>query len=132
MKKIFLFSAILFTLQSSGQQPNYDFKKYKENKNGGLYLPLDLSKQNQMISKDSLEKFLKKLELIQYLPGFGDLSLVQSDGNQVYILPQDNMPCIVPDLSRTNYRMPVLMNGTKITGMPPGSQTPVPIIPKEK
>jgi hypothetical protein len=128
MKKIFLLSAILFTLQCFGQQPKYDYKKNKEILNRGMHLPLNKNKHDRIIPEDSVSRFFKKYDL----ETIGGLSFLHSNGNKVYALPQDNMPCLVPDLSRTNYRMPVLMNGIKITGMPPGSQIPVPIIHNEK
>jgi hypothetical protein len=128
MKKILLISAVLFSLQCFSQQPKYDYKKLKETLSKGMHLPLNQNKQDQIISTDSVSRFFKKYNM----RSIGALSLLHSNGNKIYSLPQDNMPCLVPDLSRTNYRMPVLMNGIKITGMPPGSQIPVPIIHNEK
>jgi hypothetical protein len=89
--------------------------------NGGVSTPLDNGFRTDIVSKDSLEKVLKHLEGKKYLPGFGDLVMTQPNGTSVYLLPQDKMPCLVPDLSRTNYNMPILMKGQKISGMPPGS-----------
>ena len=130
MKKIFLLVAVFFTLQSFSQQPYYDFKKFKKDLDSGIFLPMELGKQNQKISKDSLERLLKSLVQIQYSPNFGRLALTHPNGNKIYILPQDNMPCMVPDLSQFN--MPNAGRGIRITGMPPGSKPRTPIIPKEK
>ena len=105
-----------------------DFKKFKEN-NKGTYLPLDFNKQKRSLSKDSLDKIRKSLEQIRYSPSFGKLVLTFSNGNKVYALPQDNMACVVPDLSQFN--MPVVGTKIKITGMPPGNKIPTPIIPQE-
>ena len=40
------------------------------------------------------------------------LSHVLPNGNKVYILPQDNMPCIVPNMSYYNYTMPIYKGKT--------------------
>lgn len=116
MKKIFLLSAILFALHSFAQESYYDFKKFKEKNKGDMTSPPDKNK-----SKGPFEYLLKRLNYKPFSGNIQDLSFVQRDGNQVHILPQDNMPCLVPDLSKTNYNMPILMKGKKITGMPPGS-----------
>lgn len=127
MKKIILLTLLLITLQAFSQQPDIDVKKFKENRSKAYVLPLDLSKKYRIISKDSLDRILKAVEQKQYSPGFGDLSFTYPNGNKLYLLKQDNMPCIVPDQSR--YNMPNAGRSIKITGMPPGSK---PIIPKEK
>lgn len=129
MKKIFLISAIFFTFQAVAQEPYYDFKKFKENMNGGMLLPSDKKKQSEIISKDSLQKLIGSFEKKQYSPNMGEFMLTQPNGTKVYALPGDNMPCLVPDPSRYNYNMPVAGTGIKITGMPPGS-APKTIIPR--
>lgn len=126
MKKLFLLPVIFFTLQTFSQHPNYDFKKFKE-KNSDFVFPFDLSKKNKILSKDSLGRILKALEQQQYSPDFGDLAFTFPNGNKLYLLKQDNLPCIVPDQSQ--YNMPNAGRSIKITGMPPGSK---PIIPKGK
>lgn len=128
MKYLFLFVIILFAERSFAQQPYYDFKKFKQNKDG-QHLPLDLSKQDQIISKDSLEKIVRKLKEIKYSLSSGKLVMSLANGNNIYALPQDNMACIVPDLSQFN--MPNAGRGIKITGMPPGSAPQNPIIPPQ-
>ena len=131
--------------------PYYDFKKIRENNfskdsfknfpektqplsrdmgkiiwsdaNGTFILPLDKS-----MSIDSLQK---TMELIQKLGNWQQMGtlIYANNGTRVYALPQDNMPCLVPDMSQFN--MPVLGKGTQITGMPPGSLPPNEIIPKK-
>ena len=129
MKKLFLSLVIFFTLQTFAQEPYYDFKKFKDNMNDGILVPFDKKKQTEIFSKDSLQKLLKSLEQKQYSPDIGELVITQPGGTKVYALPADNMPCLVPDLSRYNYNMPVAGIGIKITGMPPGS-IPNTIIPR--
>ena len=128
MKKIFLLSAVLFALQSFSQQPYYDFEEFRDNMNRGKFKQFDPGKQNQILSGDSLTTILKNLLQEHYTPVFGDMAF-SFPRPGVYILPQDNMPCMVPDLSQFN--MPVLGRGIKITGMPPGSQPPIPLIPPQ-
>lgn len=129
MKKIFLLWVIFLALQAFGQEPYYDFKKFKDNMNEGILVPLDKNKQTETFPKDSLQKLLKSLEQKQYPSNIGELVMTQANGTKVYALRADNMPCLVPDLSRYNYNMPVAGTGIKITGMPPGS-VPKRIIPR--
>lgn len=130
MKKLFVLPLVFLALQSFTQEPYYDFKKFKKNMDKGMLLPMDPGKQNQIISKDSLDRLLKSLTQMEYSPGSGHLAFTHPNGNKLYFLPQDNMPCMVPDLSQFN--MPNAGRGIKITGMPPGSVPRIPIIPKEK
>ena len=127
MKKIFMLSCLLFAFRSQGQQP-YNFRKYKENVDSSMIFPFNKTKDANIITKDSLGKLLKALQHRQYSPGVGTLSFVHSNGNKIYKLPQDNMLCIVPDMSQFN--MPVAGKTMKIDGMPPGSVKPQPLIPK--
>lgn len=107
-------------MQAFTQEPYYDFKKFKDNMNEGIFVPFDKKRETEIFSKDSLQKLLKSLEQKPYSPNIGELVITQSNGTKVYALPADNMPCLVPDLSRYNYNMPVAGAGMKITGMPPG------------
>jgi len=52
-----------------------------------------------------------------------------NEQSMVLALPQDNMPCLAPDMSQFN--MPVMGKEIRITGMPPGSLPPSEIIPKK-
>jgi len=69
-----------------------------------------------------MQKFSEKQHM-------GTLVYTKPDGTRVYALPQDKMPCLVPDMSQFN--MPVMGKGIKITGMPPGSAPPNNIIPEK-
>jgi len=129
MKKMFILLLAFITMQASSQVTYYDFKKFKENRDSSIYMPLDNGKQTEIISKDSLENLLKKFEQKQYMPNIGKLVFSQPNGTNVYALPADNMPCLVPDLSLYNYNMPVAGMGIKISGMPPGS-VPNSMIPR--
>ena len=131
MKRIFLCVPILVAVYASAQEPYHDFKKFKENWNASPNVPFDNGFRKDGISKDSLENLLKNLESKKYASDLGRLAMSLPNGTNVYLLPRDNMPCMVPDLSRTNYNMPILMKGLKITGMPPGS-APSQIIPNTK
>ena len=145
MKRLLFFLPVLFFLKVSAQEPYYDFKKFREknlsNKpvkkypektpplsksmgkiiwsdaDGTFILPLDKS-----ISIDTLQ-------LLQRNQATAKLLFTQPNGTRVYILPRDNMPCLVPDISQFN--MPVMGKGMKITGMPPGLAPPNNIIPEK-
>ena len=123
MKKIFFFPLLFFAIQISAQQPLV--LEFKHDKDSILFLPMDKSKQHGMILKDSLEKLLKK----SYSSNVGRLLSTQANGTRVYALRSDNMPCLVPDLSRYNYNMPNPAQGMKVTGIPPGSTPPNKVIP---
>jgi hypothetical protein len=90
--------------------------------NGTFILPLD-----KKMSIDSLQKTMVLMQKLRKMHHMGTLVYTQPDGTRVYSLPRDNMTCLVPDMSQFN--MPVIGKGTKITGMPPGSLPPNEIIP---
>ena len=92
--------------------------------NGTFILPLDKN-----MSIDSLEKYFGQLQLLQRNQAIAKLLFIQPNGTRVYALSQDNMPCLVPDMSQ--YNMPVRGKGMKVTGMPPGSALPNNIIPEK-
>ena len=149
MKRLFFFLPVLFFIEASAQTPYYDFKKFGENDlskgslkkhsdktqplsrpmgkitgsepNGTFILPLDKG-----MSMDSLQRILQKINEKQHM---GTLAYTQPNGTRVFALPQDQMPCFVPDMSQFN--MPVMGKAIKITGMPPGSVPPTEIIPKK-
>jgi len=149
MKRLFFLLPVLFFIKASAQEPYYDFKKFRENNlskdslkkhsdktqplsrsmgkitwsepNGTFSLPLDKGK-----SLDSLQKIFQKINEKQHL---GTLVYTQPNGTRVYALPQDQIPCLVPDMSQFN--MPVMGKEIKITSMPPGSLPPNEIIPKK-
>ena len=151
MKNLFFLLPVLFFIKASAQEPYYDFKKFRENNlpkgsfkkppgkiqplsrimgkitwsdaNGTFILPLDKN-----MSIDSLQKTMELIQKVRKRQHMGTL-VYTNNGTRVYALPQDNMPCLVPDMSQFN--MPVLAKGTKITGMPPGFLPPNEIIPKK-
>ena len=122
MKKLFIFTAVFFALTASAQEP-YRYQ--------GPFV--------QKITGDHLNEFYKKLGK-DTIPNFADhlsMSLpkmptakylfTQPNGTRVYSLPQDKMPCVVPDLSQFN--MPIVGKGIKTNGMPPGSSPQQKLIP---
>jgi|SRR5688572_466774 len=150
MKNLFFLLPVLFFIKASAQEPYYDFKKFRENNlpkgsfkkppgiqplsgvmgkitwsdaNGTFILPLDKN-----MSIDSLQKTMELIQKLRKRHHMGTLVYTQPNDTRVYALPQDHMPCLVPDMSQFN--MPVLGKGAKITGMPPGSLPPNEIIPK--
>ena len=152
MKRLFFFLPVLFFIKVCAQEPYYDFKKSRENNlskdslkkfsgkiqplskvigrivwadpNGTFILPLDKN-----MSIDSLPAIMEMMQKLSEKQHLGTLIYTKSNGTKVYVLPQDNMTCLVPDMSQFN--MPVLGKGIKITGMPPGSLPPKEIIPKK-
>ena len=114
---------VLFFLNASAQQPYYDFKKFDPQTR--IYqIPKD-----KLPNKDSLPYFLDKLSEKTRQHSYGNLLFTQPNGTRVYSLPQDNLICLVPDMSQFN--MPVIGKEIKITGMPPFSVPPNNIIPKK-
>jgi len=113
MKKMFILMAAFIALQASSQVPYYDFKKFKENNRGSLVTPFD----NLKMPKDSLQKILEEINRNNKIHAFGKLIHTQPNGTRVYAMPQDNMICLVPDMSQ--YNMPVAGKEIKILGMPP-------------
>lgn len=152
MKKLFFILPVLFFIKASAQEPYYDFKKFRENNlskdslkkhlgkvqplskvmgkitwvdpNGTFILPL-----NRNMSIDSLQTIMEIMQKLSEKQRMGTLVYTKPNDTRVYALPQDNMPCLVPDMSQFN--MPVMGKGTKITGMPPGFLPPNEIIPKK-
>jgi hypothetical protein len=78
---------------------------------------------------DSLNKFPTKFHNRPIVSARRGFSQVLANGDKVYLL-QDGMPCIVPDMSRYNYNMPVYKG--KIEGTIPNASPPLQLIPKEK
>ena len=152
MKRLFFVLPVLFFLKASAQEPNYNLKKFRENNlskdsfkkpsgktqplsrvmgkitwseaNGTFILPLDKG-----MSLDSMQKTMELIQKLRKKQHMGTLVYTNPNGTRVYALSQDNMPCLVPDMSQFN--MPVLGKGTNITGMPPGSVPPYKIIPEK-
>jgi hypothetical protein len=94
MKKIFFFvSIIAFSFASAQQNDFFDIQKHLQKK---------LAEEKLQKMKD---RFIPAnpqnptIHLILYPPQ-AKLSQTLSNGNKVYLLPMDNMPCIVPDKDR--------------------------------
>ena len=126
-------------IKASAQEPYYDFKKFRENNlpkdsfkkppgkphpltkvmgkitwsdhNGTFILPLDKG-----MSIDSLQKTMELIQKLRNRHHMGTMVYTKPNGTRVYALAQDNMPCLVPDMSHFN--MPVMGKGMKISGMP--------------
>jgi len=152
MKRLFCLLPILFFIKVSAQGPYYDFNKSRENyllkdslkkhlgktqplsrimgrivysqPNGTFILPLDKN-----IPLDSLQPIIETLQKLSEKQHRGTLVYTKPDGTRIYALPQDQMPCLVSDMSQFN--MPVVGKEIKITGMPPGFFPPKDIIPKK-
>lgn len=152
MKRLFCLLPILFFIKVSAQEPYHDFKKSGENNrlkdalkkhlgktqplskvmgrivysqpNGTFILPLD-----ENIPLDSLQLIIETLQKLREKQHMATLVYTKPNGTRIYALPQDNMPCLVPEMSQFN--MPVMGKEIKITGMPPGSFPPIEIIPKK-
>jgi hypothetical protein len=99
MKKITLFLTITgFTVTASAQQNDFfDVQKYlqkkrKETKQVIKPLLTKPSLQNQFTFIQSVNPNNQK-----------KLSHTLSNGDKVYLLSQDNMPCIIPDISKLNF-----------------------------
>ena len=133
MKKLFFLLPVLFFIKAFGQEP-YDFKKLKENDlskdllkkhsektpplnkvrgritlsdpSGTIILPFDKN-----MSIDSLQKITDVLQKIREKQHTGTLVFTLLNGTKVYTLPQDHMPCLVPDISQFN--MPVFGKRSK-------------------
>lgn len=104
-------------------QQHFDLRNQDKNNVAGK--PFNRNNLNDSL----LKKFFKMPGIYNY--SFPDSKLLYTlpDRSKVFRLPLDNMPCLVPDLSQFN--MPVMGREIKLTGMPPGSQPPVPLIPPQ-
>jgi hypothetical protein len=78
-----------------------------------------LAPQKFYFKHDSLTLFKNYLAKQGYTYLGNNIIDILPNNTKIYSLPQDNMPCIVPDL--TQFNMPNKLNGTRITGMPPGT-----------
>jgi len=123
MKKIFLFLGIFSFLFASSQKNDlFDIEKHLQKKS----------------EEDQKEK--QKEELLAYHWPYiqqrvqkhpeATLSHVLPNGSKVYLLPQDNMPCIVPESGRQV--MPNIAIQKDYAIKIPNVATPHKIIPEEK
>lgn len=96
MKKILLIIGILFFSFASAQQNDL----------------FDLQKHIQGKIKESKIKALVPNQPIEYPQIKPSSSYILPNGNKVVILPEDNMPCVEPDMSQFN--MPNLAKSDKL------------------
>jgi len=88
MKKIFLlFGFAAFCSASAQQKDVFDIQKHLDNMIKDKKIPGAIFKPLQKGDKFSDARFHHT---------FGQLSYSLSNGDKVYILSQDNMPCVVP------------------------------------
>lgn len=121
MKKIFFFVSILgFSFVSAQQKGIFDIQKHLQQK---------FKQEQDQKQKEHALSFLKRNQLFLQWPSppQARLSHILANGNKVYLLPQDNMPCIVPDMGQFN--MPNLAKGKRIPGKMPNAAIPYKIIP---
>jgi hypothetical protein len=104
MKRLFFILVSSFSfciLQAQEKALSFDPQKYIEKKKANANQIYDWSLKNK-VTNDQLKKLLA--------PGFSITISSNTynlpNGNKVIILPQDNMPCMVPDMKQFN--MPVL------------------------
>ena len=91
MKKVFLlFGIAAFSSASAQQKQVFDINKHLQDL-------LDKKNTSQLIVKPSGSN--KYFVAGSSQPGF-KLSAILPDGDKVYLLPPDNMPCIVPDMKQ--------------------------------
>ena len=134
MKRMIIPLLVFCTAISHAQIPEtYTRIKKLIEKNNWSY---DLNIQNKN-KKDSVIKQLLKNRIGQsnadlsnpFLNPTAKLSHTLGNGNKVYLLPQDNMPCMVPNM--TQFNMPNAGRNLRANGMPPGISPPNKIIPEE-
>jgi hypothetical protein len=103
-----LFSAYAFTQQDNNNYPRLNpeiLKKFKGN-------------------NDSLQKQLQNVFLRR-----GSENLLLNMHGNIAVLPQDNMPCVVPDVSSIA-KMPNVWSGVAIPYIPQYHPIPNPALPK--
>jgi len=123
MKSLLFVLLVVCFINLPAQQPYYDFKKYLEKKKQPLIVDKNVSKLNPFVFNQSL------INLKNVIQPQGKLSQTLSNGNKVYILPNDNMICIVPNMQEFN--MPNPGRKMPIIGMPPYRMPRFKLIPEE-
>lgn len=114
MKTIFFLGVLLFSITAVAQV-KLRYYANPENKDNKINV-LPFQKMNGF---DSLQtKIMLSQKFNSSMLG-NNILFTLPNNSKVYLLPQDNMPCLVPDISRFN--MPNILKGVKISGMPPGS-----------
>lgn len=88
MKKILFFASLLFSFIVSAQQSEFfNAEKHLQKHNTG--------KKEMLIFKSTPSLLFKRN--ISPLP---EISYTLSNGDKVFALPTDNMPCVKPDMSQ--------------------------------
>jgi hypothetical protein len=123
MKKLFICAALItcsVIVYAQGKTPP-SFRNYLNNKT--LYSPhvfdqpgksgmhIDALAKSNDLKIDDIRKLLSK-EKKESILFPGTFAGVLPNGNKLFLLPQDNMPCIVPDLSAFN--MPVAKGNNQL------------------
>src|SRR5256885_4873182 len=116
MKKVFTFILLAAGLHTLGQQ-----------KIGISRDQIRKESFQKLLQKDSLARAKKANYFFSLMP-HAKLSHVLSNGSKIYLLSQDNMSCIVPDMSQFN--MPVYKGA--MIGTIPNPATLGEIIPRQK
>lgn len=80
-----------------------------------------------VIPSDSLSELMANRNFSTTQAKFSHILM---NGDELYLLPQGGMPCIVPDMSYYNYNMPVIRGN--ITGFMPNASPHLQLIPKAK
>ena len=93
MKKIFLLASILaFSFASAQQNEFFNIEKYMQKKQ------IELKK-----SQIKIPRFPEKATITYFEPSSQPQLIAElPNGNKVYALPQDHMPCIKPDMNQFN------------------------------
>jgi len=126
MKKLFICAALAAcsVIVFAQEKTSPSFRDYLNNKNSflpyksrGFSLPgknnihIDALKNGIDLKIDGLKKYLdKEKEGSTLFPG--TFAGLLPNGNKLILLPQDNMPCVVPDLSAFN--MPVVKGNNEL------------------
>src|SRR5579885_1400331 len=93
MKKIFLITGLAaFSIASAQQKDLFDIQKYLQKKQAKEKLQ---KMMDRFIPSNPSNLPPPAIHLSSYPPQ-AKLSQTLSNGNKVYLLPMDNMPCIVP------------------------------------
>ena len=126
MKKVCICLTIIiscYTLHAQQIEPP-SFRDYLNNKN-----QLIKAKPRVLITPNTRNKFqpnIKDISAVTVFPG-AIFAEVLPNTNKLYILPQDNMVCIVPDMKQFN--MPVIPGDNSLDKKINGSEFPMPIVP---
>lgn len=136
MKKIFIIASILaFFFASAQQNELFDIQKHVQQK---IKDEINQKQKEQLLSlfKPKMSTpFLKPIPVPQ-------MKILESlpNGDKVYILPEDNMPCIVPDMSQFNkadlagldLKQKYFTPNRNFPGKIPNPVTPFKFIPEQK